>query len=574
MAAAAVLLAGCSYGVTQPATDVTKDSATLHGYVTGDNDAGSTYWFEYGKTSAFGTKTPEHTTAAGEDLPQSVQQAVSGLDADTVYQFQLCARDNENQSTAGCSSPQRFRTKRAPGAVSIATTPGLYPDFDANVSDYAVRCTSAPVSFAVTAPAGTDVSIDQQPAASGTFTRDVQLSSGQRADFSVTSASASSTYHVRCLPADFPAWTYSLTGQPSQQWTLTSVEIGFSDARYVVFFDEAGVPVWWYKPSDGVRPFDAKLLSDDTVGFGEWTAGNFTADPTRKFQVRRLDGSLARTIQAVGTPTDFHEMQELPGDHYLVISYVPRDHVDLSAYGKPADATVVDAEIQEVGPTGDLLWSWNSKDHIGLAETGRWWNLNGTTRLPDGRDAWDVVHMNAVEPDGDGLLISLRHTDAIYRISRSDGHVEWKLGGTTTPQSLRVTQDIYGTPFGGQHDVRRLADGTITVHDNGSQLNRPPRAVRFQIKPAAKTATRLESLSDPDISSSVCCGGARKLDSDGWLVAWGANGTIAEYAADKSRIFKLRFTEGGATLYRAFPVITGRISAAQLRQGMDSMFPR
>jgi hypothetical protein len=542
--------------------------------VAGDNDGGSTYWFEYGKTSAFGTKTPEHTTTAGEDLPQVVQEAVSGLDADTVYHFQLCARDNENQSTAGCSSPQRFRTKPAPGPVSIAATPALYPDFDANVSDYAVRCTSAPISFDATAPAGTNVSIDQQPARSGTFTQDVQLSSGQRADFSVTSASDSSTYHVRCLPADFPSWTYSLTGQPTQQWTLTSVVVGVSDARFVAFFDEAGVPVWWYKPSDGSRPFDAKLLSDDSVAFGEWTVGNFSADPARKYQVRHLDGSLVRTLQAVGTPTDFHEMQELPGNHYLVISYPPRDHVDLSAYGKPADATVVDAEIQEIDTDGDLVWSWNSKDHIGLDETGRWWDINGTTRLPDGRDAWDIVHMNAVEPDGDGLLISLRHTDAIYRISRSDGHVEWKLGGTTTPQSLTLSHDIYATPFGGQHDVRRLGDGTVTVHDNGTRLDRPPRAVRFQINPAAKTATRLESLGDPDIPSSICCGGARKLDSDGWLVAWGGNGTIAEYAADKSRVFKLRFPDSGATLYRAFPVATARISAVQLRQGMDSMFPR
>jgi hypothetical protein len=574
VSAAVVLLAGCSYGVAQPATDVTKESATLHGYVASDNDAGSTYWFEYGKTSAYGSTTEERTTAAGEDPPHVVQEAIAGLDADTVYQFQLCARDNENQTSAGCASPQRFRTKPAPSAVSITTTPALVPDFDVNVSDYAVRCTSSPISFAVTAPAGTDVSIDQQPARSGTFTQEVQLSSGQRADFSVTSDSGGSTYHVRCLPADFPSWTYSLTGEPSQQWTLTSVDVGVSDARYVAFFDEAGVPVWWYKPPDGSRPFDAKLLSDDTVAFGEWTVGSFSADPTRKYQVRRLDGSLARTVQAVGAPTDFHEMQELPGNHFLVISYVPRDHVDLSAYGKPDDATVLDAEIQEIGPDGGLVWSWNSKDYIGLAETGRWWDINGTTKLPDGRDAWDIVHLNAVEPDGDGLLISLRHTDGIYRISRSDGHVEWKLGGTTTPQSLTVSQDIYATPFGGQHDVRRLGDGTVTVYDNGTRLNRPPRAVRFRINLAGKAATRLESLSDADVSSSTCCGSARKLDSDGWLVAWGANGTIAEYAADKSRVFKLRFPDTGATLYRAFPVATGRISGEQLRQGMDSMFPR
>jgi hypothetical protein len=51
-----------------------------------------------------------------------------------------------------------------------------------------------------------------------------------------------------------------------------------------------------------------------------------------------------------------------------------------------------------------------------------------------------------VEPDSDGLILSLRHTDAIYRISRSDGNVVWKLGGTTTAESLTVSGDPSVTP--------------------------------------------------------------------------------------------------------------------------------
>jgi hypothetical protein len=569
-----VLLAGCSYGTTQPATNVTATGATLHGFVSSDNADGSTYWFEYGKTDLLGNKTPDRTTTAGDEPPYPAQEAISGLDPNTVYHFRLCARDNEGQDTAACKNPRQFRTKPPASTLSVTTTHDLYPDYDRQITDYTVRCDEDPTSFAVTAPDGTEVSIDGDPARGGTFTKSVDLSTGQRADFSVTTGSITTTHHVRCLPLDFPAWDYDLTGQPTQEWTLTSVVVGFSDSRYVIFFNADGVPVWWYKPSDGAKPFDAKLLSDGNVGFGEWTSGSFTADPTRKFQVRRLDGSLARTLRTVGTPTDFHEMQELPGGHVLLMSYPPRDHVDLSAFGKPSDATVVDGEIQELDANGALVWSWNTKDHIALAETGRWWNINGTTALPDGRNAYDIVHMNAIEPDGDGLLVSLRHTDAIYRISRADGHVEWKLGGTPTPQRLSVSHDSYSMTFGGQHDARRLADGTVSVHDNGTQLNRPPRAVRFKINPAKKSAIRVETQADSDITNSVCCGSARKLDSNGWLVTWGGNGVIGDYAADNSRIFKLRFTLPGSTLYRSVAVPTGRISAAALRLGMDAMFPR
>ena len=261
----------------------------------------------------------------------------------------------------------------------------------------------------------------------------------------------------------------------------------------------------------------------------------------------------------------------MPNGNFLLLSYAPRDHVDLSPYGRPADATVLDAVIQEVTPDGDLVWSWNSKDHIGLAETGRWYSINGSSTLPDGRTAWDIVHVNAVEPDGDGLLVSMRHTDAIYRISRSDGHVEWKLGGTTTPQSLSVSGDPDEPLLGGQHDVRRLGDGTVTLYDNATRLNRAPKAKRFSIDATAGTANRVEALADADFPTSVCCGGARRLDSGGWLLQWGGNPAIAEYAADGSRIFRLGIP--GVNLYRAFPIPAGRISAARLRDGMDSMAP-
>ena len=71
--------------------------------------------------------------------------------------------------------------------------------------------------------------------------------------------------------------------------------------------------------------------------------------------------------------------------------------------------------------------------HIGLAETGRWWPeaLRSEDR--------DIVHMNAVEPDGENaVLISLRHTDAIYKINMTTGEVVWKVGGTDAKESDRT----------------------------------------------------------------------------------------------------------------------------------------
>jgi hypothetical protein len=184
------------------------------------------------------------------------------------------------------------------------------------------------------------------------------------------------------------------------------------------------------------------------------------------------------------------------------------------------------------------------------------------------------VHINAVQVVPGALIISLRQTDAIYKLDMSTGNVVWKLGGTTTPQSLTVKGDPEAAPLGGQHDVQVLGDGTLTVHDNGTNLGRPPRAVHYSVDQSNMTATFLDQLSDPSVApSSGCCGSARRLANGGWLIYWGMSRSIEEFAADGSKVFNLTFTPNLFS-YRAVPVPTGVFSAQQLRDGMNAQYPR
>jgi hypothetical protein len=260
-------------------------------------------------------------------------------------------------------------------------------------------------------------------------------------------------------------------------------------------------------------------------------------------------------------------MQELPNGGLLLLELRPRQHVDLSAHGGSADSTVDDAVLHEIDPAGNDVWTWNSKDHISLDETGRWWPA-ALAHTPV-----DQIHMNSLEVSGGSIVVSARHTDAVYSIDRATGDIQWKLGGTTTPRSLTVLGDPYSpNPLGGQHDARILTDGTLTVHDNDTGLGRPPRAARYAIDPVAHTATLIESVTDPEVSSSACCGSARRSVDGSWLMSWGGNPLVTEFAPDGSRTFSLSF--GSAFSYRAFPVPDGRISAPVLRAGMSAMFPR
>jgi hypothetical protein len=565
-----VFVSGCTVGVTHRATGVGETAATLRGQVFATAAGDVDYWFRYGETTEYGQTTPRRTIAVSGEDDYPVSEPVAGLSPDTEYHFQLCTQHHTDQPDhVACISDLSFRTDIGPPtALSIGAEPNLYPSFTAAASDYVARCDDDPVTMDVAAPAGTQVSVNGGPARTGNFSQAVPLAEGEAFDFTVTGQSAG-TYHVRCLPTDFPTWTFSRTGgPPTQAWTLLALSKG--TGRYVTFIDANGTPVWWLAHER--TPLDASLMPDDTVAFARGEATPFGRDDTA-YEIYALDGTLLRTLVTVGADTDHHDFRRLANGNYLLMTYKPRDHVDLSAHGGPADATVLDAEIQEITPAGALVWSWNSKDHIALGETAPWWQVVRTApaQLGDGRSAYDIVHINAFEPDGDSLLVSMRHTDAIYRIRRSDGAVLWKLGGTTTPQRLTVGSDPRTPTFSGQHDVHRLVDGTVTVYDNGTQAGRPPRAVRFSINAAAGTATWLEAVSDPLVTTSACCGSSRKLASGGWLVGWGSivSPVIGEYAANGTALYRLRYPD--AFSYRAFPVPPGRITAQELRDGMDAM---
>ena len=112
----------------------------------------------------------------------------------------------------------------------------------------------------------------------------------------------------------------------------------------------------------------------------------------------------------------------------------------------------------------------------------------------------------------------------------------------------------------------------MTLHDNGTNRGRAPRAVRYLIDTAAGTATRVEQVADPAIRSASCCGSAKKLAGGDWVASWGANPLVAEYSASGARVFSITFS--GAYSYRADPVLPGVLTRAALRTAMNTLYPR
>jgi hypothetical protein len=364
-------------------------------------------------------------------------------------------------------------------------------------------------------------------------------------------------------------------GDPAAQWYLATPSFEIqprADNPYAIVYDNRGVPVWWRDVQS--VPVDLKLLPNGNVAWYRGKTSRFADYPSNAYEERELDGTLVRTLETDGSPTDLHELQLMPNGNYLLVTYRDRTGVDLTPYGGPADATVQDAEVQEVTPDGALVWTWNAKDHVSLDETDRWWpTVVATPVETEAGPAYDHQHINSVELDGDAIVISLRHTDAVYRIDRATGAVDWKLGGTATPASLTFVGDAFGTSaFGGQHDPRVLPDGTVTLFDNGTDRSRAPRAVRYAIDPVTRTATLVEERRDPAFNGSFCCGSARRLSGGGWGVYWGGTSSFGELGPSGEVV--LRVTWSNQLSYRAIPVEPGELSAGDLRSAMEVMNPR
>ena len=94
---------------TGVASSITASAATLNGTVD-PNSRDTTFYFEYGTSTSYGTKTA--TKSAGSaTTAQSESAGISGLHTGTTYHFRIVASSDAGTSTGKDSS---FTTSAAP----------------------------------------------------------------------------------------------------------------------------------------------------------------------------------------------------------------------------------------------------------------------------------------------------------------------------------------------------------------------------------------------------------------------------------------------------------------------------
>lgn len=369
------------------------------------------------------------------------------------------------------------------------------------------------------------------------------------------------------LPTDFPRWQFESLRPAPFGLFVVAFSAPDDDRPWVIVVDSKGVPRWWYSPQ--TRALWGQVLSSGAVTWARSFGDGYGLDPRMAHEVRSESGKLLRLVDTGGSIVDGHEYRELPSGNVLLDTYVP-ETADLRRFGGPRRAAIVSAEVQEVDPAGKVLWRWNSRGHISLRETGRWWrNVLSNPRRRLQRETFDPVHINSIEPRGRReVVISTRHTDAVYGIDRATGKIKWKLGGTRSGKSLQVVGDPATKLLGGQHDARIDRRGRLTVFDNGKDRPRRPRVVFYRLDLKQGKAIYRGQLNDPEVTRSHCCGSARETAEGGWLVSWGDNPLVTGFDREGRIAFRLHLP---ASTFRAVPVPVGATSLARLGRGMAAM---
>ena len=112
----AASVAAAPGATTGNATDVTGNSATLTGVVNPNKET-TTYYFEYGTSTAYGSKTAEQTV--GGNAGKTVDATVTGLAPNTLYHFRLVA---VNPSGTETGNDKTFTTTSSSYYVPGANT--------------------------------------------------------------------------------------------------------------------------------------------------------------------------------------------------------------------------------------------------------------------------------------------------------------------------------------------------------------------------------------------------------------------------------------------------------------------
>jgi hypothetical protein len=243
---------------------------------------------------------------------------------------------------------------------------------------------------------------------------------------------------------------------------------------------------------------------------------------------------IARVRAAGGRSMDLHALTVTPQGTALFTCYPQSVPMDLSSIGAPSNSEVLESTIQEVDiASGRLLFEWRSLDHVPVS----------ASEEPHA-EPYDYLHINSIQPLPDGnLLVSGRHTWALYKLDRRTGKIIWTLGGKQSQLQMGP-----GAQFSWQHDARQHSDSLVTVFDNGTngpvKTESQSRGLVLEVDESRRKVMVRNSYVSPQRLSAGAMGSVQLLSPDRVLVGWGVQSHTIEYDSDGKALVDIALPAG------------------------------
>ena len=337
------------------------------------------------------------------------------------------------------------------------------------------------------------------------------------------------------LPGDFPPITVNYSNNPSSGYVfLSNFSFGaHTNTPYLIMYRNTGEP--YYYKRIGTQCFDFKMQPDGNLTY-------YNNNRLKYFELNSNYDLIDSFCCQNGYTTDLHELRITGNGHAFLLSY-DIQIVDMSQIvqgGNPA-AHVTGLIIQELDENKNVVFQWRSWDHFQITDA-----THQNFMAPQ----IDYVHGNSIEIDNDGnLILSSRHMDEITKINHTTGDIIWRLGGKNN-QFAFINDPL---KFSYQHAARRIANGHITLFDNGNYHSPPfSRAIEYDVDDVNMTATLVwEYRNNPSIFSPAM-GYVQRLSNGNTLIGWGQiNPTVTEVTPEGTRALELTFATDIVS-YRAF----------------------
>lgn len=319
-------------------------------------------------------------------------------------------------------------------------------------------------------------------------------------------------------------------------WFLTAGTNAADTQGGPLVLDGRGRPVWF-------KPLPRVWFAQDL------RPQNFLGEPVLTWWEGTVDGEIGegvvmdtsyreifRVRAANGHQVDPHEFLLTAEGTALITCSPSIVQADLSSVGGSRHGQVSESVIQEIDlQTGGLVLEWRSLEHVPVSESYMW----------PGHGVYDYMHANSIDvtPDGN-LLVSGRHTWALYKLERSTGRVLWRLGGKRSDFEMKP-----GAQFAWQHDGRQVNERTITVFDDGAaffvgkhRLRSTHRQSRGLTLSVDHGAGQVAVKHVYDHHPPLLAGGYGNMDTltnGDVVVGWGNLPAFSQYAPDGTLVEEL-----------------------------------